>query len=359
MDLGVGAGDGASGDADFVGKVAWSGELGFGVKEPERGIASYDEAEDEEPAEDEPEAHDDARRRGPPLMVDLLVFVLAAAAILGGAVVVIAARVPVHSALGLVASLFGVAVLFVDLDAHFLAAVQIIVYAGAIVVLFLFVIMLLGVDKADDLAIDPLGGQRPLAAVAGVGLLGVALAALFLTESAVDTVVTGAKSLAGPLVGDDVTVLGEALFTDYLFAFEATSVLLVIAVVGAVVLARTPRNPDPAPRGRGMTLAVVEVTTTWYLVLASVLFTLGAVGLLVRRNPLVMFMCVELMLNAVNLTFVAFASPAALNDVGGQAAVFFVLVVAAAEVVVGLGIIVALLRRKPGATADDVAVLKG
>jgi NADH-quinone oxidoreductase subunit K len=108
-----------------------------------------------------------------------------------------------------------------------------------------------------------------------------------------------------------------------------------------------------------MTLAMVEVTTTWYLVLASVLFTLGSVGLLVRRNPLVMFMCVELMLNAVNLTFVAFASPAALNDVGGQAAVFFVLVVAAAEVVVGLGIIVALLRRKPGATADDVAVLKG
>jgi len=178
-------------------------------------------------------------------MVDLLVFVLAALAILGGAVVVIVARVPVHSALGLVASLFGVAVLFVDLDAHFLAAVQIIVYAGAIVVLFLFVIMLLGVDTADDLAIDPLGGQRPLAAVAGVGLLGVALAALFLTESAVDTVVTGAKSLAGLLVGDDVTVLGEALFTDYLFAFEATSVLLVIAVVGAVVLARTPRNPAP------------------------------------------------------------------------------------------------------------------
>jgi NADH-quinone oxidoreductase subunit K len=106
-----------------------------------------------------------------------------------------------------------------------------------------------------------------------------------------------------------------------------------------------------------VTLAAVEVTTTWYLVLASLLFTLGAVGLLVRRNPLVMFMCVELMLNAVNLTFVSFAH--ALDDVGGQAAVFFVLVVAAAEVVVGLGIIVALIRRKPGATADDVAMLKG
>ena len=104
-------------------------------------------------------------------------------------------------------------------------------------------------------------------------------------------------------------------------------------------------------------LAAIQPTPSWYLVLGAVLFTVGAVGLLVRRNPLVMFMCVELMLNAVNLTFVTFAR--ALNDVGGQVVVFFVLVVAAAEVVVGLGIIVALLRRKPGATADDVALLKG
>jgi NADH-quinone oxidoreductase subunit K len=106
-----------------------------------------------------------------------------------------------------------------------------------------------------------------------------------------------------------------------------------------------------------VTVATIEVTATWYLVLGAVLFTVGAVGLLVRRNPLVMFMCVELMLNAVNLTFVAFAH--FLDDVGGQIMVFFVLVVAAAEVVVGLGIIVALLRRKPGATADDVILLRG
>ena len=76
-----------------------------------------------------------------------------------------------------------------------------------------------------------------------------------------------------------------------------------------------------------------------------------------RRNPLVMFMCVELMLNAVNLTFVTFSR--ALERLNGQTVVFFVLVVAAAEVVVGLGIIVAILRRKPGATADDIALLKG
>ena len=104
-------------------------------------------------------------------------------------------------------------------------------------------------------------------------------------------------------------------------------------------------------------IAVAVPTTTWYLVLASVLFGVGTVGVLVRRNPLIMLMCVELMLNAVNLSFVALASK--LDDIGGQTTVFFVMVVAAAEVVVGLGIIVAILRRKPNATADDLAEMKG
>jgi NADH-quinone oxidoreductase subunit K len=87
------------------------------------------------------------------------------------------------------------------------------------------------------------------------------------------------------------------------------------------------------------------------------LFAVGTVGLLVRRNPLVMFMCLELMLNAVTLTFVTFSRM--LEDVHGQTVVVFVLVVAAAEVVVGLGIIVALLRKQPSATVDDLTILKG
>ena len=99
------------------------------------------------------------------------------------------------------------------------------------------------------------------------------------------------------------------------------------------------------------------VDAPYYLLLAAVLFAIGAVGLLIRRNPLVMFMCVELMLNAVNLTFVTFSN--VLNDIGGQVLVFFVLVVAAAEVVVGLGIIVAIMRRHPGATADDISLMRG
>jgi NADH-quinone oxidoreductase subunit K len=104
----------------------------------------------------------------------------------------------------------------------------------------------------------------------------------------------------------------------------------------------------------------VTVDGSAYLLLAAVLFSIGAVGLLIRRNVLVMFMCVELMLNAVNLTFVTFARM--LNDIGGQVVVFFVLVVAAAEVVVGLGIIVSIFRRRTGdhgTTADDLHLLKG
>ena len=101
----------------------------------------------------------------------------------------------------------------------------------------------------------------------------------------------------------------------------------------------------------------MEITTGWYLVLGALLFVIGGTGLVIRRNPLVMLMCVELMLNGVNLTFVAFAQR--LNDIGGQTVVFFVLVVAAAEVVVGLGLVVAILRRQPGTTADDLSALKG
>jgi len=106
-----------------------------------------------------------------------------------------------------------------------------------------------------------------------------------------------------------------------------------------------------------VSLLAVAPTPTWYLLIAAGLFGIGAIGVMVRRNPLIMFMCVELMLNAVNLSFVAFSNR--LGDIDGQTTVFFVLVVAAAEVVVGLGIIVAIMRRRPGATADDISVMKG
>ncbi len=101
----------------------------------------------------------------------------------------------------------------------------------------------------------------------------------------------------------------------------------------------------------------MTITASWYLVVAAILFGIGAIGLLIRRSVLVMFMCVELMLNAVNLTFVTFSRT--LNDIAGQVVVFFVLVVAAAEVVVGLGIIVSIYRSRRGTTADDLHIMHG
>jgi len=167
--------------------------------------------------------------------VDALVFVAAAAIVLAGAAGVIFSRNPVHSALMLVMTLFGIAVLFVEQQANFLAAVQVIVYAGAIVVLFLFVIMLLGVDRSEVVEREPLRGQRPAAFALGV----IALAEILLLARTHWT--TGAKGVAGARGTDpDVEVLARSLFTRYVLGFEITSLLLVIAIVGAVVLARRP-----------------------------------------------------------------------------------------------------------------------
>jgi len=187
-----------------------------------------------------------------PTWPDILVFAASAAVILVGAVGVVTSRNPVHAALSLVMTLFGVAVLFIEQEADFLAAVQIIVYAGAIVVLFLFVIMFLGVDRAEDIRIEPLAGQRPLAIVFSVITLGGILA-----MAATAHWVTGARQVVGPIQGHvtkslsspsgEPAQLGKQLFTTYLFAFEATAALLVIAVVGAVVLARRPPTVHADP----------------------------------------------------------------------------------------------------------------
>jgi len=165
--------------------------------------------------------------------MELLVFILASAMVIVGALGVIVRANPVHAALSLVLTLFGVAVHFVALEAHFLAAVQVIVYAGAIVVLFLFVIMLLGVDKSEDLSIEPFPVQRPVAVVIGAAVAGLVIAA----------VVRGRDALqeGSTLPADDdqnISALARNLFSDHVFAFEFTSILLIVAVAGTVVLTR-------------------------------------------------------------------------------------------------------------------------
>ena len=178
--------------------------------------------------------------------------------VLGGAIGVITLKNPVHAALGLVLTLFGIAVQFVAQEAHFLAAVQIIVYAGAIVVLFLFVIMLLGVDNAMDLSIEPIKVQRPLAAIMGLGLVSLLTAAIVKADSA--TVLPNAigdgldiATVTGDSDGN-IQQLAENLYGDHIFAFELTSVLLIVAVAGTVVLTRKwPRNQEIADAGSSST----------------------------------------------------------------------------------------------------------
>ncbi|HEV2882202.1 MAG TPA: NADH-quinone oxidoreductase subunit NuoK [Pyrinomonadaceae bacterium] len=98
------------------------------------------------------------------------------------------------------------------------------------------------------------------------------------------------------------------------------------------------------------------VSLSWYLALSAVLFTIGVAGVIIKRNAIAMFMCIELMLNAVNLTFVAFSSY--FRDVSGQLFVFIVMTVAAAEAAVGLGIILAVFRNRESLDVDDSSVLK-
>ena len=172
-----------------------------------------------------------------------------------GALGVVLARNPVHSALFLVMTLLSVAVLFLLQDAELVAAVQVIVYAGAIVVLFIFVIMLLGVDRSEALT-ETLRFQRPIA---------VALGALVLVEIlllAGHSWATGAETASGvPITGggdfgNNIQRVARVLFTDFLWPFQLTAVLLVIAVVGSVVLAKRSGQPvgdeiDAAPGPQG------------------------------------------------------------------------------------------------------------
>ncbi len=202
--------------------------------------------------------------------VEGVVFIVGAVIAIAGSIGVIRSKHPVHAALNLVMTLFAVAVLLLNQDAQFLAAVQVIVYAGAIVVLFLFVIMLLGVDSVSDMKTDPIIGQRFLAIVLGVAVLILAVIPIALADeptgfaavqgAKVDSITNSFQESAVEALPDDQTSgvevnpnidqLGRQVFTNYVYAFEITSLLLTIAVVGAVVMARRPKGelqPLPAP----------------------------------------------------------------------------------------------------------------
>jgi NADH-quinone oxidoreductase subunit J len=202
-----------------------------------------------------------------PIGVETAVFLVAGVVCIGGAFGVIWSRNPVHAALSLVATLFGIAVLFLNQNAQLLAAVQVIVYTGAIVVLILFVMMLLGVDREEDIYTEPLIGQKGFAFLVGAGLA-LILFGLFVIGG--PGVVTGQPNCAdgqvvtsgnayepacqavNPAIATvtdepNINQIGKVLFYNFAFAFEITAALLTIAVVGAVVLARRQRDVQPLP----------------------------------------------------------------------------------------------------------------
>ena len=327
-----------AGDADFEGTVGVVGRAR--LRRPRRRGRPQPERRTPPAAEPDPQLSEDEPRRprptatvtGRPPLIDTLVFVVARPWSLGGRARRRAAQQPgARRARAWCCTLFGVAVLFVAQEANFLAAVQVIVYAGAIVVLFLFVIMLLGVDRSEDLrgraarrASAPRRRRRRRRRARP-------------WRCGADrcrrrrSAITGETAVGGALVrrpSPTSTSWPASLFTD-----------LPLRLRGHVGAAghRGRRRGGAGPASAGPTVASRESLSgsrrvdagtalrrpaqpggmrpdargarhrpTWYLVLAAVLFAIGAVGLLVRRNPLVMFMCVELMLNAVNLTFVTF-----------------------------------------------------
>ncbi len=343
----------------------------------------------------------------------VMFWVLSALALLGAVGVVLAVNA-VYSAMFLAMTMIILAVFYMAQDALFLGVVQVVVYTGAVMMLFLFVLMLIGVDSAESLK-ETLRGQRVAAVLTGVGF------GVLLISTIGQVATRGFAGLTVANANGNVEGLAALIFSRYLWAFELTSALLITAAVGAMVLAHRERferrktqrelsqerfrpggHPHPAaqpgclrapqrgrrcrpaprrflfrivgppdaahPRGRrpANTLARSRLrlfrrrcimNPANYLYLSVLLFTIGASGVLLRRNAIVMFMCVELMLNAVNLAFVTFARMHGHLD--AQMIAFFTMVVAACEVVVGLAIIMTIFRTRKSASVDDANLLKG
>jgi NADH-quinone oxidoreductase subunit J len=167
--------------------------------------------------------------------MELVVFIISAVVAIIGAVAMLLSKNAIHSALFLLLNLAAIAVLYLLLRAPFLFAIQLIVYAGAIIVLFLFVVMLLGAERAEDER-DRIAWQRPVALGMGVLLLAETIYVVFARPAtSLATINSGTEDFGAPLK------IGEALFSTYLLPFELTSVILLAAIVGVIVLHKRER----------------------------------------------------------------------------------------------------------------------
>ena len=307
------------------------------------------------------------------LFQDVVFWILAVMAIVGALGVVLLPNL-FRAALLLIVVFVAVAGMFILLSAEFLAVVQILIYVGAIAILIIFAVML-----TRDVQRGNLPNRMHIPAAVFAALLLAALVAVavdtewnFLTDdqqervelvqvSAVTTLTVEALDEAGVSQTEQKEMqesgLADLLISDYVLPFEAVSVLLLAALIGALVLVR----PNPGT-GRGELRMSFEA----FLIVAAILFCIGLYGALARRNVLAVLMSIELMFNAVNVTLVAMAkylAPAGLMDdistvLTGQVFAVFIITVAAAEIALGLGIVFAMYRTNETVDLSEATQLR-
>ena len=261
---------------------------------------------------------------------ELVVFTIASVLALGFALAMVVQKTPVRSVLSLVVTFFGLAIFSIQLAAPFIAVLQVFVYAGAILVLFLFVIMLLNLSQeATEEETRPV--QKWLGLVAALALGGL------LSGAALRAPAPKGPAPALTPLADEIPAIGRLLFSDY------------PRLRGALLPAPRGRRGSAAPleaeirmTGAMPGVAPMAVPPGAYLVVGTLLFAIGLAGALLKRNALSIFLSIELMMNAVNLLFLTYARMR--GDMAGQMIVFFVIAVAAAEASVGLALFVALFR---------------
>ena len=337
------------------------------------------------------------------MIVDFF-FWLFAAMLLISATLVVTSSNPVHSVLFLILAFFNAAALFLIAGAEFLAMILVVVYVGAVAVLFLFVVMMLDMD------FEQLRGG--LQRYAGIGA---AVGAALLIEFAHDLggwklAPNAERCAASPTPANisNTDALGRILYTDYIFLFQTAGLVLLVAMIGAIVLTlrdrKTSRHQNirvqtsrtvaetlevvslslgagttrkrrlPAAEGnRSRNRAGSRACAPWpslkasahdsvilehYLVVSGILLVIGVFGIFLnRKNVIIMLMAIELILLAVNLNLVAFS--AALNDLAGQVMAMLVLTVAAAEAAIGLAIVLVYFRNRGSIQVEDVNLMKG
>ena len=272
----------------------------------------------------------------------LILFYITSAVAIFATVMMITRLNAVHGLLYLILSLLAVGVIFFLLGAHFAAVLEVIIYAGAIMVLFVFVIMML--NQGQKTIEQERAWLQP-----GIWI-GPSVLALILFVELLVIVVLGGNAGTGHIVNSKQ--VGIALYGPYLLAVELASMLLLAGLVGAYHLGK-PMLKSTRPGGEFMNGIPMELG----LSLSAVLFVLGLIGVMVRRNLIMMLMSLEVMLNATGLAFIVAGSRWGQAD--GQIMFLLILTLAAAEVGVGLGLALQIFHRFRTLDADSVNEMQG